>query len=117
MRFLKRLMESRPQLNRVPAQEILANNTGEKYDYLLATKGDGYAYVYSYTGQEIEVNMDLLEGEQTKVSWYNPRIGATAEIGTFENKGIQAFKPVGRAREGYDWVLILDSTQNSNTSE
>ena len=109
LRFLKRLMQSRPMLERVPAQELLANHSGEKYHYLLATKGEGYAYIYTYMGSVIEVQMNLLEGSRTKASWFNPRNGSISEIGDFENEGTQLFDPKGEPDEGNDWVLILDS--------
>src|SRR5690606_13120620 len=56
MQHLKNLMLSRPYFERVPDQSLVAEN-GEKYNRLLATRGDSYAMIYNYNGREIKVNM------------------------------------------------------------
>jgi hypothetical protein len=109
MRFLRRLMESMPMNGRVPAQEILVDNHGEKYHYQIATKGACYALVYTYMGDEIKVYMGVLEGEMIEASWFNPRNGAMRAIETFENNGVQTFDPPGDVKEGNDWVLVLET--------
>ena len=50
MRYLKQLMMSRPYFERIPAQDLLADKPGEKYDYLAATKGKDYAFIYTCNG-------------------------------------------------------------------
>jgi len=108
MIHLKNLMLSRPYFIRVPDQSLIANQ-GEKYNYLVATHGKTYAFIYTYTGRDIEVNMGKIEGKKVKASWYNPRDGKTTEIGTFENTGTISFDPPGEAKDGNDWVLVLDT--------
>jgi hypothetical protein len=78
MHYLKDLMLSRSFFDRVPAQELLAEN-GEKYDYKVATKGGNYAMVYTYRGGTIKVDLDKLKTEKVAVSWFNPRIGAITD--------------------------------------
>jgi hypothetical protein len=108
MKFLKELMLSRPYFERVPDQTLIAEN-GEKYDRLLATRGDSYAMIYAYNGREIKVNMGKIKGDKVKASWYNPRDGKFTEIGEFDNTGVQSFTPEGGKKDGNDWVLVLDS--------
>jgi len=107
MKHLKNLMLSRSFFDRVPAQELLADN-GQKYDYKIATRGQDYAFVYTYRGGEIVLNMALLKAQRIRASWFNPRIGTYSFIGEFDGKGIGRFEAPGLVEDGNDWVLVLD---------
>ncbi len=109
MVHLKDLMLSRSFFNRVPDQSLIAKDQGEKYEYLVATRGTNYAFIYTYTGRNIPVAMGKIEGEKVKASWFDPRTGEIKEFGTFDNKGVVEFDPPGEHENGNDWVLILDS--------
>jgi len=108
MVYLKKLMLEFPYFERVPDQSMIANQ-GEKYDYLVATKGKNYALIYTYNGRKIEVNLGKTNGNKVIATWYNPRNGQRTKIGTFDNKGIKEFQPFGKKEDGNDWVLILES--------
>lgn len=108
MVHLKTLMLSRPFFERVPDQSLIAGKQGEKYNRLIATRGENYAFVYAYTGRNMEINMGKIKGDKVKASWFNPRDGKITEIGEFDNKGVKEFNPPGEEKEGNDWVLILD---------
>lgn len=108
MQYLKKLMLSRPYLERIPDQSLIAGENGEKYDYLAATRGKNYAFIYTYAGRNIPVNLGIIPGEKVKASWYRPTDGLTTEIGEFENTGIHEFDPPGDTIDGNDWVLMLD---------
>ena len=109
MHFIKDLLLSRDgYFERVPDQSMIAEN-GEKYDRLLATRTNKYAFVYNYTGREMKINMGKIDGEKVKASWFDPRTGEETVIGEFDNTGVQTFKPAGEKKDGNDWVLILDS--------
>lgn len=108
MVHLKNLMLSESYFNRIPDQSLVVNN-GEKYNRLLATRGDDYAFVYTYTGANFQLNMGKIKGDEVKASWFNPRDGKRTEIGEIENKGIKQFDPPGEKKNGNDWVLILES--------
>jgi hypothetical protein len=111
MLFVRKLMESRPMLDRVPDQTLVTDPLSN-FDRIQATRGNDYAFIYTTKGKTIEVNMGKISGVQVIASWYNPRNGETKEIGKFENKGKQKFKPT---TEGYgqDWVLILDDASKN----
>jgi hypothetical protein len=111
MQYLKKLMLSRPFLERVPDQSLIAGENGLKYDYLAATRGNDYAFIYTYTGRNIPVQMGKISGQKVKASWYKPVDGTMTEIGEFENTGIHEFDPPGEPANGNDWVLILDSVK------
>ncbi|WP_428232426.1 glycoside hydrolase family 140 protein [Flavobacterium sp.] len=108
MVHIKKLMLAFPYLERVPDQSLIANQ-GEKYDYLVATRANNYALIYTYTGRKIAVNMGKIRGDKVTASWYNPRNGKQTKIGIIDNKGVQEFQPSGDKKDGNDWVLILRS--------
>jgi hypothetical protein len=108
MVHLKKLMLSRPYFGRVPDQTLVGKN-GERYDYQVATRGETYAFIYTYNGKSIHAVMGKLKGTEVTASWYDPRNGKTETIGTFENKGVHEFDPPGDRKDGNDWILIIDS--------
>ncbi len=109
MIYLKKLMLSRPYFDRVPDQSLIAGKQGEKYDRLIATRGKNYAFIYTYTGREMVINTEKLEGSKVKASWYNPRNGEITAIGTFAKSKMLKFNPPGVKKDGNDWVLIIDA--------
>jgi hypothetical protein len=109
MQYLRELMLSRPYLERVPDQSLIASGQGERYNRLLATRGKNYAFIYAYNAREIQVNPEKLQGDQIKASWFNPRNGQVTPIGTFKKSKLMKFDPPGQKKNGNDWVLILDS--------
>jgi hypothetical protein len=107
MGHLRRLIESRDYLSRVPDQSLFADPlTGA--DHIAATRGNGYAFIYSAQGRPFTINLDKISGGQVKASWFNPRTGATSEAGTFTNTGTRDFTCPSEGF-GSDWVLILDA--------
>lgn len=108
MIHLKNLMLSRSYFNRVPDQSLIADQ-GEKYDYLVASRGKDYAFVYTYNGRNMQLNMGKIDGQRVKASWFDPRTGAISEIGEFENQDVLEFDPPAEPEDGNDWVLILDT--------
>jgi hypothetical protein len=107
MQYLKNLILSRPFFERIFEPSMIENN-GEKYDFVIASRGKSYAFIYTYTGRSFDVSMGKISGRKVKAWWYNPRSGQVESIGLFANTGIQTFDPPGEKAEGNDWVLILD---------
>lgn len=112
MVHLKNLLLSFSYFERVPDQSLIVNQ-GEKYDYLIATRGDNiafnYALIYTYNGRKIGVNLGKIGGNKVMATWFNPRNGQKTKIGIFDNKGTKEFQPFGKKEDGNDWVLILES--------
>ncbi|MDI3321147.1 glycoside hydrolase family 140 protein [Pinibacter soli] len=109
MIYLKKLMLSKPYFDRVPDQSLVAGDPGERYNYVVATRGKNYAFAYTYTGRTFSVNMGKISGAKVRASWYSPRDGKYTSVGTFANKGVQSFDPPGEQKDGNDWVLVLES--------
>ncbi len=107
MKYLRRLVESRPMLMRVPDQTMLAADPLTFNDRLQATKGSDYLFVYSTGGNVIDLNMGGISGASLRGWWFNPRDGSATEIGVFPNTGKARFQPPTRGI-GHDWVLVLD---------
>lgn len=110
MQYVKELMLARPYFERIPDQSLIVNN-GEKHEKAFATRGKNYAFIYTYTGRPITVNMGKIAGTNVIANWYDPRTGKAQEIGTFKNRNTQIFTPPGTPKAGNDWVLQLDSAR------
>jgi len=108
---LKSLMGSIPLFTLIPDQTLIAGGQGEQYDYIAACRGDDFAFIYTYTGREVDVAMGKISGDEVHASWYDPRTGIYTETGTFGNTGILKFDPPGDKEEGNDWVLVMRSKQ------
>lgn len=109
MIHLKNLMLSKSFFDRVPDQSLIASKNGEKYDFLVATRGKNYALIYTFSGQNMEIATAKIKGAQITASWFNPRNGDFTKIGIFENAGILTFEPPGEIQDGNDWVLVLET--------
>jgi hypothetical protein len=107
MIYLKKLMLLEPYFERIPDQSIIADSNGTKYNYLAATKGSSYLFVYNYTGRKFKINMGKISGHFVNAYWYNPRNGTFTFIGKMANKSVKQFDPPGEMKEGNDWVLVV----------
>jgi hypothetical protein len=108
MQHVRRLIESRPFLSRVPDQSAIAEGQGEGVDHIQATRGDGYLFAYLPTGKAVTIRMGMISGRRVKAWWYDPRTGKPKAIGQCANTGTRQFVPPGTPSRGNDWVLVLD---------
>ena len=105
----RRLIESRSFLSRVPDQSMIAPAYFPETDYVVATKGEGYAFVYFPTGWPAEIVLDRVGASSLKAYWFNPKNGESKLIDTFPGTGTRRFTPPSSGR-GNDWILVLDDT-------
>lgn len=108
MQHLRRLMESRPMLGRVPDQDLLASDAGEGGRHVQATRDAAGRYAFVYVpnaGQAVRVRLDRLAGSDVAAWWFDPRTGRARKAGRFPRRGTKAFTAPA---EGPDWVLVLD---------
>ncbi len=104
MQYLKKLMCCFPFTHGQPDQSLIAAPNGEKYDRLIATRGEDYALVYDYTNREITIDLDKISGDHKHVFWYIPENGQLQYLGQYS--GRQTFLPEGGYRPGKDKVLV-----------
>ena len=107
--YLKKLMLSRPSLNRVADQTLITAGQGDGAAYISAFR-DGnlnYAMIYLPIGKEIGVNLTWMKTNQVDISWFNPRTGALKKTGLKKITENMLFRPPVTGA-GNDWVLILD---------
>lgn len=107
MTYVRKLMESRPMLERIPDQSMVVNTSDNYKERIQATRGNSYAFVYSSSGLPFELRMGKISGKRVKANWYNPRNGEVTKAGTYKNKGLITFTPPSQGNES-DWVLIID---------
>jgi len=103
----RRLLESRPFLSRIPDQSMLAPAYFPETDYVVATSGDGYAFIYFPTGWSAYIIPDKIGADKITAYWFDPRTGESKLIDTFPGKGSRKFTPPSNGR-GNDWILVLD---------
>lgn len=107
VKFLRKLIESRPILDRIPDQSLIVENDLSAHERIQATRGKDYAFIYSAVGKTFTVKMERITGKQVRAYWFDPKNGQTKEIGIFENSRVKKFTPPSSGY-GHDWVLILD---------
>ena len=106
LKFLRKLIESRPMFDRIPDQTLITDALGAG-DHVQATRGNDYILVYSAQGKKFVVNTNKISGKEINANWYNPRNGEVTSIGKSARKNQQEFVPP-TSGYGHDWVLILD---------
>ena len=112
MKFLRRLMESRPMLDRVPDQSLILENDLSTSERIQATRGNDYVFIYTAAGKPFTVNLGKISGSQLNATWYNPRNGEQKKIDAINNKGQQKFTPPSTGH-GQDWILVLDDSSKN----
>jgi hypothetical protein len=120
MIHLRRLMESRPFLERIPDQEILlGENPSHASDHIRVTR-DGtpgnsdatYIMAYIPYVRDFGINTSVLGGERLKIWWYSPETGRAFPQAVVDNTGEIRFSnwqsPVREGMGGPDWVVVID---------
>lgn len=105
MQYLKNLMLAFPFFDRVPDQNIIAGENGFRYDRAIATRGNDYLLVYTYTNRPMQVDLSKISGAKKNVWWYSPVDGSLKYVGEFDSK-VQRFNYEGAYGAGNDHVLI-----------
>ncbi len=114
MKHARKLMESRPILERIPDQSLIIENNLGAYERIQATRGSDYAFVYTALGKSFTVNLSKISGKKLNANWLDPRTGKIEAIGKIDNVGTKQFTPP-RSGHGSDWVLILDDDSKNYT--
>jgi hypothetical protein len=117
---LRRLLESRPFLSRIPDQDLLiGENPSHATDHIRVTRdgtvGESDAtYIMAYTPyyKSFKINTSVIPGASLKVWWYNPQTGYAFPQGIMENNGAFEFSNwntlIKEGMGGPDWVVVID---------
>jgi|WetSurMetagenome_2_1015567.scaffolds.fasta_scaffold05887_4 hypothetical protein len=110
--YARRLIESRPFLSRVPDQSLIVPAYYPETDYIVATRGDGYAFVYFPTGYSAEIILGKIGAKQITAYWFDPRTGSAKLIESMDGSVTRKFTPPTAGR-GNDWILVLDDASKN----
>jgi hypothetical protein len=64
MGYLRGLIESRPFLTQSPDQSLMANGEGDDLEHVAALRGEGYALIYTPTGQRVCMKVKKCPGNR-----------------------------------------------------
>jgi hypothetical protein len=121
VQFVRYLIESRPMLERIPDNSLVAGTIATRaLDRLAAARGESgdYAFVYLPAGQtKVTVNTGKLSGTSLTAWWYDPRTGTAAKIDTAAKAATRDFTvPPADAKTpeaNADWVLVVDDSSKN----
>lgn len=107
---LRRLIESRPFLTRIPDQSLIVspNPTGAAHIQATRDSAGTCAMIYSASGQPFTVALALLPAKTLKSWWFDPRTGEAKPAGDVTNDGKPLEFTPPTSGDGADWVIVLD---------
>ncbi len=112
MKYLKWLMLALPFTERVADQGVVAGQNGERYDRVIATRGEDYLLVYNYSGKPMSVDLGRISGSRKNVWWMDPSDGSLTYVGEMDS-GVTEFSYDAAYLRGSDRVLIaIDSSKD-----
>lgn len=112
MKYLKWLILSFPFTERVADQSVISGQNGERYDRIIATRGNDYLLVYNYSGKPMSIDLNKISGAKKNVWWMNPSDGALTYLGEYDSN-VTEFTYDAAYMNGSDRVLIaVDSSKN-----
>jgi hypothetical protein len=108
--YLRKLIESRPQLERIPDQSLILNGQGEKGEYSCAFRDQigSYEMIYIPFGKTIKVNTSHIKSKKINLTWFNPRTCKSTATKSIANSLEIDFTPPTLGLHN-DWVLIIDN--------
>jgi hypothetical protein len=107
--YLKKLMESRPVLTRIPDPTMIVSGQDEKGGRIEAfhDEANSYAMVYLPVGKKITINTGFMKCNNINAWWFNPKDGSVIKTGLLKRTNNMEFTaPVPGLQN--DWVLVID---------
>ena len=108
MKYLRRLIESRPMMNRAKGDKALLSPAGDDSQHIQTTRDKQGRFLMVYVpqrGRSFTVDMGKISGSSARGWWFDPHNGQATKIGTFSASGARTFTT---PNSGEDWVLVLD---------
>ena len=98
------------------AWQVIAGQNGERYDRVIATRGEDYLLVYNYSGKPMSIDLAKISGAKKNVWWMNPANGELTYLGEFDSK-VTEFSYDAAYLRGSDRVLIAVDSSKSYISK
>ena len=116
MKYLKWLILAFPFTERIGDQSVIAGQNGERYDRVIATRGNDYLLVYNYSGKPMQIDLTKISGNKKNVWMMNPTDGSLNYLGEYDNK-VTEFVYDGAYMNNSDRVLIAVDTDKNYISK
>lgn len=111
MHHLKDLMLAFPYTSRVADQSIIVGDPGERYERLLATRGNDYLMVYNHTGRPMQIDLSRISGSRKQLYFLNPATGELKYAATVSDTPMRVDEAPFEL--GADYVLIAFDASRS----
>ena len=108
MRYLKDLILSRPNLDRVEDCQLLIAPVVSAASTMIAMRDERATYAFIYIPRAdapVTVDLSRLNAAKLTAWWYDPRTGSAWPIGALPGMQRHTFQPPA---SGPDWVLVID---------
>jgi len=108
MRYVKKLFTAFPWQQLQNNQSVILNENSHGQQFMMAatTEAMDLMLVYTPVGKKIKVDLTVLNPENLKAYWYNPRSGKAKLAGEFTNTEKPELTPWSQG-EGSDFILIV----------
>jgi Protein of unknown function (DUF4038)/Putative collagen-binding domain of a collagenase len=106
--YLKKLMESRPFVNRIADPSLILDSPGVKGEHIesFRARDNSYAMIYLPVGRTIHLNPAFLNKRKINGWWYDPGTGKSSALENIDlNTSVLTSPTIGLQ---HDWVLVLD---------
>ena len=115
--YLKKLIESRPYINRIPDSTLIIESAGIKGNHIEAFRaGDNsYAMIYLPVGRMITLNTDFLKHMEIMIWWFNPKDHTVVKGGVIQKKPTLSLTAPSTGFDN-DWILVVDDATFGYTS-
>ena len=114
--YLKKLIESRSPLTRVPDQGIVRRQKDDPAAYAVAFRdvsGD-YCMVYLPVSEQLELNLSFMTATDIRIWWFDPSLGHAGEPMTVKKENFMVMGPPAGEKKK-DWVLIIENAAKKFT--
>lgn len=116
MKYLKWLMLSLPFTEGRCDQTVIANTNGERYDRIIATRGQDYLLVYNYSGRPMTLDLTKISGKKKNVWLMNPADGTLQYLGEYDNAKADFAFDGAYLRQSDRVIIATDSSKSYFTT-
>lgn len=112
MKHLKALMTSLPFTEGQNDQSIIISQNRERYDRIIANRGNDYILIYNYTGLPMTIDLSKISGKKKNIWQMDPKSGVLTYLGETSDK-TKDFAFLAQGSRGVDEIIIIiDSNKN-----